>query len=54
MCETLSAFVVTASWATIGIAAEPFAAQVVRIKDGDTIVVLRENGQMDIRLEGID
>jgi endonuclease YncB( thermonuclease family) len=35
-------------------AAEPFTAQVVRVKDGDTIVVLHGNQQIDIRLEGID
>ncbi|NLS97593.1 MAG: hypothetical protein GXX96_36095 [Planctomycetaceae bacterium] len=35
-------------------AAEPFTATVVRVKDGDTIVVLQGTTQTDIRLEGID
>jgi endonuclease YncB( thermonuclease family) len=34
--------------------AADFTAAVVRVKDGDTIVVLRDNTQIDIRLEGID
>jgi len=36
------------------VSAADFPAQVVRIKDGDTIVVLHDNKQIDIRLEGID
>jgi endonuclease YncB( thermonuclease family) len=40
--------------AGLALAAEPFTAQVVRVKDGDTIVVLHDNQQIDIRLEGID
>jgi len=48
------------TWAMVSLAAasiaaaEPFTGQVVRVKDGDTIVVLHENKQIDIRLEGID
>lgn len=34
--------------------AAEFTATVVRVKDGDTIVVLHDNKQIDIRLEGID
>jgi endonuclease YncB( thermonuclease family) len=40
--------------ASIATAAEPFTAKVTRIKDGDTIVVLRDAEQIDLRLEGID
>ena len=35
-------------------AAEPFTAKVVRVKDGDTIVVLQGTEQIDVRLDGID
>jgi micrococcal nuclease len=35
-------------------AAEPFTATVVRVKDGDSLVVRHDNKQIDIRLEGID
>jgi len=45
---------VAASWTLAAPAAEPFTAQVVRVKDGDTIVVLRGTEQIAIRLEGID
>lgn len=33
-------------------AAEPFTATVVKVKDGDSLVVLHENKQIEIRLEG--
>jgi len=35
-------------------AAEPFTGKVVRVKDGDTVVVLRGQERVDVRLEGID
>jgi len=40
-------------WTVVGLAAD-FHANVVRVKDGDTIVVADDNKQIDIRLEGID
>jgi endonuclease YncB( thermonuclease family) len=33
---------------------ETFPAEVIGIKDGDTIVVLREKTEIDIRLNGVD
>jgi endonuclease YncB( thermonuclease family) len=50
----LLTFAVAVSWAVVGVAAEPFTATVVKVKDGDSLVVLRDNKQIDIRLEGID
>jgi micrococcal nuclease len=40
-------------WTAVGLAAD-FPAHVVRVKDGDTIVVLHEGKRLDVRLEGID
>jgi micrococcal nuclease len=44
---------VAVSWAVVGWAAD-FTAQVVRVRDGDSLVVLAEQKQIEIRLEGID
>ena len=38
----------------LALATEPFTATVVKVKDGDSLVVLRDNKQIEIRLEGID
>ena len=35
-------------------AAETFTANVVKVKDGDSIVVNRDDGQIEIRLRDID
>jgi endonuclease YncB( thermonuclease family) len=39
---------------SLATAADLFTARVVRVKDGDTVVVLQGKKQIDVRLEDID